>query len=78
MRTYFFNKFNNGQRKELGMKKQIQIISSCPTTLQRTVKRRKRTPEKTVLLLKAMMSDIKRLESKGIIRKNGRKWTINF
>lgn len=77
MRKYTLDKFVNTQLKEKNFKKQLQIINCSPISLKRA-KRRKRYKEETFLLIKAMMKDIKRLESEGIIEKNGRKWKINI
>lgn len=77
MRSYRFNKFINLQRKEKNMQKYIQIINQSPISIK-PVRRRKRAPEETVLMFKAIMKDIKYLENKGIMRKNGRKWTFNI
>lgn len=77
MRKYIIDKFINTQLKEKNFIKQIQIINCSPISLKRAI-RRKRYKEETFILIKAMMKDIKRLESEGIIEKNGRKWKINI
>ena len=63
-------------RAKENRRKQIRIISVYGRA--RRIRRKKRNQEEIVLLIKAMMKDIRGLEEKGVVVKNGPKWKINI
>lgn len=77
MKRYTMGHFTGTERKIKNLEKQISIISRSDKTLRR-IRKRKRDPQETVLLIKAMMNDLRRLEREGIVQKNGRQWKLNL
>ncbi|MFZ5596156.1 MAG: hypothetical protein ACOY31_03995 [Bacillota bacterium] len=77
VRKYSLDKFINKKQKEESFERQIKIVNKSSVPLKRIIRRERSEGEK-ILLVKAMMEDIKRLEREGIIKKNGRKWKYNI
>lgn len=77
MKRYTIEQFTNPGRKKENLKRRV-AIAAMTDTKNRRVRKRKRHSEETLLLLEAIMRDLKRLESEGILEKNGRKWKFNL
>lgn len=77
MKSYPLDRFMSPEQKKQNIKTQTLIINKYTVSMKRQ-RKKPRAAEETVLLAKAMIRDIKRLESEGIIKKNGRKWTLNI
>lgn len=75
MKKYNLDDFINSQTIKENQKKQLAVRAF--TNIDR--KRGKaRSPQKALLLIRAMMLDIRRLEEDGIIVKDGRIWKLNI
>ena len=77
MKRYTIEYFTSTQRKVRNIAIQISIIARSDKQ-HRRIRKRKRDHQETVLLIMAMMNDLRRLEREGVVEKNGRQWKINL
>ncbi|MBS4031326.1 MAG: hypothetical protein KGZ63_07905 [Clostridiales bacterium] len=66
---------NTGRKNQM-MKKRVGIISKGSPG--KVVRRRPRASEEEQLLIRTVLSDIKKMEQKGVLVRNGRLWKFNF
>ena len=76
MRKLTYNEMMNEKRKSKARKKQINIIAEAGGKMG-IPRKRKRAEAETALLVRAVVQDIKRLEAKGVLVRNGRNWRFN-
>lgn len=77
MKRYTMDHFTGTERKVNNTDMQISIITRSDRR-RRRIRKRKRDPRETTLLIKVMLNDLKRLVREGVIVKNGRQWKLNL